>query len=173
MWYFILFPNGGVLNNLLTALGLESWTRNWLIDKDTAMTWVIVVTGWVSTGYYTTIFFAAITGLPDEILEAAALDGATGLKKITRIVLPMIWESVKTSVILVVTGILKTFEIVFIMTQGGPNGLTQVPVTLMYYEAFKYDHYGRGSAIAVVVFLMSIGLTIISLRLMNREKIEY
>ena len=74
--------------------------------------------------------------------------------------------------ILVITGILKIFEIVFVMTQGGPNGLTEVPVSLMYNEAFKYGHYGRGSAIAVVVFLMSVGITIVSLKLMQRKSYD-
>ncbi len=173
MWYFILYPNGGSLNTVLTNLGLESWTRNWLVDRRTAMTTIILVTGWISTGYYMTIGFAAVTGLPEDVLEAAVLDGAVGLKKVFFVMLPMIWETVKVSIVMVVTGILKTFEIVFIMTEGGPNGLTQVPVTLMYYEAFKYDQYGRGSAIAVIVFLMSILASILALRLARRESVEY
>lgn len=172
MWYFILFPNSGVLNNILTSIGLENLAKNWLIDKGTALNSLILITAWISTGYYLTIGFAGISAIPDEIMEAGLIDGADGFKKVIYITIPLISESLKISVILVITGILKIFEIVFVMTQGGPNGLTEVPVSLMYNEAFKYSHYGRGSAIAILVFLMSIIMTILSLKLMQSKSDE-
>ncbi|HEY5586854.1 MAG TPA: sugar ABC transporter permease [Ruminiclostridium sp.] len=172
MWYFILFPGTGVLNTILTSIGMENFTTSWLTDKNTALNSLILITAWISSGYYLTIGFAAISSIPDEIMEAGLIDGADGIKKVFYITLPLIWESVKISVILVITGILKIFEIVFVMTQGGPNGLTEVPVSLMYNEAFKYGHYGRGSAIAVIVFLMSVFITIISLKLMQRKSYD-
>jgi raffinose/stachyose/melibiose transport system permease protein len=173
VWYFILFPNNGVLNMMLTSLGLQSWTRGWLIDRHTAMTSIILITAWVSLGYYMTITFAAITGIPDSIHDAVKIDGATGLRRVFGIIVPMVWESLKISVVLIITGILKVFDIIFVMTEGGPNGLTHVLTSLMYYEAFKYGHYGTGSAISTIVFLLSITLTLLSLRLMARERVEY
>jgi len=173
MWYFIFYPNDGVLNRFLEAIGLSSWTRNWLIDPDTALNSVIFVTTWASVGIYMTLAYAAITAIPEPVLEAGMLDGATGWKRVRYLILPMIFETTKISVILVITGILKTFEIIFVLTEGGPNGLTNVPVSLMYYEAFKYDNYGLGSAIGIVVFVLSILLTVISLRMMRSEKLEY
>lgn len=172
IWRFILLPDAGALNTFLTAIGLEEFTRAWLIDQDTALLSLILITGWISAPYYLTIGFAAVSSIPMEIHEAAEMDGARGLRKVVFITIPLVWESLKISIILVITGVLKIFEIVFVMTQGGPNGLTQVPVTLMYYEAFRFNNYGRGSAVAVVVFLLSISLTIISLRVLRRKQLE-
>ncbi len=169
MWYFILLPNNGVLTNLLLNLGLENLTRNWLIDKSTALNSVILITAWVSIGYYMIIFFAAITSISEDVLESAKLDGSVGVHRALHIVLPMIWPVMSASIVLVITGILKIFDIIFIMTKGGPNGLTNVPATLLYNEAFGYNNYGIGSAISTVIFVMSIIFTLVSLRLMQRK----
>jgi raffinose/stachyose/melibiose transport system permease protein len=174
LWRFILFPNEmGVLNHILISLGLGNLATGWLINKSTAMTAVILVTAWGGTAYYLTIGFAAVTGIPDDVLESAEIDGASGVKKVFYITIPMVWEAIKISIIMIITGVLKIFDIVFVMTEGGPNGLTHVPATLMYYEAFKYNHYGLGSAISTIIFLMSIIITVISLKLMTGEKYEY
>lgn len=173
IWYFILFPTDmGVVNHVLGSLGLGGWQKAWLVDKSTAMSWIIVMTTWTSIGYYTTIGLAALSGLPDEVLEAATMDGAVGMRKIRSVIIPMIWESVKISVVLVITGVLKIFDIIFILTDGGPNGSTHVPATLMYKEAFEYNNYGGGSAIATVIFVLSIALSLFSLRVMRSDKME-
>lgn len=171
MFYFILMPNTGALEILLENIGLESLVRVWLTDPGTALNTLILVTAWVSYPFYLTIGFAAITSVPTEILEASTLDGCSATQRNFYVIIPMIWESIKISVVLLITGILKIFEIVFVMTQGGPNGLTQVPVTLMYYEAFRFQNYGRGSAVAVVVFLISLIAAALSLRLLRRDEI--
>jgi raffinose/stachyose/melibiose transport system permease protein len=173
IWYFILFPTDmGVVNHVLDWLGLDGWKRAWLVDKSMAMPWIIVITTWTSIGYYTTIGLAALSGLPDEVLEAAQIDGAVGLRRIWSVIIPMIWESIKISVVLVITGVLKIFDIIFILTDGGPNGATHVPATLLYKEAFEYNNYGGGSAIATVIFLLSITLSLFSLRVMRSDKME-
>lgn len=173
MWNFIFFPtDAGVLNHLLNALGLSNLTRTWLVDENTAFGVVILVTTWSSVGYYMTIGLAALAGIPDEINDSAEMDGAAGFRKLVYITLPMIWESIKISVVFVITGVLKIFDIIFVMTNGGPNGSTQVPATLMYEEAFKYDHYGLGSAISTVIFAISLLLTVVSLKLMQWKKDE-
>jgi len=173
IWYFILFPTDlGVVNHFLEMIGLESWQRPWLVDKNTAMGWIIVVTTWASVGYYTTIGLAALAGLSDDVLEAAKIDGAVGFRKVFAVIIPMIWESLKISVVLVITGVLKIFDLIFILTDGGPNGATHVPATLMYNEAFVYNNYGIGSAMATVIFLLSIILSLFSLRLMSLRDVE-
>lgn len=173
MWYLILQPNNGALNIILKSLELENLMHNWLIDKNTALNCIILITAWNSAGFYMIINFAAISSIPDDIFDAALIDGATEIKKVIYITIPLIWESIKISVIMIITGVIKIFDIVFIMTGGGPNGLTNVPATLLYNEAFKYDHYGLGSAISTALFTISIILTVISLKLMQREKIEF
>jgi len=173
IWYFILFPTDmGVVNHLLDSLGLGTLKRAWLVNPNTAMAWIIIITTWSSIGYYTTIGLAALAGLPDEVMEAAEIDGAVGLRRIWSVVIPMIWESIRISVVLVITGVLKIFDLIFILTDGGPNGTTHVPATLMYKEAFEYNNYGGGSAIATVIFLLSIVLSVLSLRVMGSGKRE-
>lgn len=173
MWNFIFFPtDSGALNHLLITLGLSDLTRTWLVDENTAFGIVILVTTWSSFGYYMTIGLAALAGIPDEVHDSAKMDGAAGFRKLVYITLPMIWESIKISVVFVITGVLKIFDIIFVMTNGGPNGSTQVPATLMYEEAFKYGHYGLGSAISTVIFAISLLLTVISLKLMQWKKEE-
>jgi raffinose/stachyose/melibiose transport system permease protein len=165
IWYFILMPNDGVLNTILAEIGQKGWQHAWLVDKSTALNSLILITTWISVPFYLIIGYAAITGIPEEVMDASSIDGAVGIKRTFHIVIPMIRESIRISIVLVITGILKIFDIVFIMTEGGPNGLTHVPVTLLYYEAFKYNNFGIGNAIAIVVFLMSILLSFLALKL--------
>ena len=174
LWVFIFFPNEtGVLNMVLSSLGLESLTTAWLLNPYTALNSIVITNVWAGFGYHMMIGFASLSSIPEEILESAELDGAKGFKKLRYITLPIIWESVKISVVLIVTGNMKQFDMVFVMTGGGPNGLTQLPASLMYFEAFRYDHYGLGSAISVFLFIVCIALAIFSMKAMEREKIEY
>lgn len=172
VWYFILMPTG-VLNTVLQSLGLDSLTRMWLVDKNTAMTAIILVNTWCGIGFHMTVSHAAISGIPDDVIEAAKLDGAVGLRKVVSIIIPMIWESIISSIVVIVTAVLKTFDLVYVMTEGGPNGLTDVPSTLLYKEAFQYSNFGRASVIGVYIFILSVIFTIISLRITKRERLEY
>ena len=171
-WYFILMPTG-VLNTVLQSLGLDSLTRMWLVDKNTAMTAIILVNTWCGIGFHMTVSYAAISGIPDDVIEAAKLDGAVGLRKVVSVIIPMIWESIISSIVVIVTAVLKTFDLVYVMTEGGPNGLTDVPSTLLYKEAFQYSNFGRASVIGVYIFILSVIFTIISLRITKRERLEY
>jgi raffinose/stachyose/melibiose transport system permease protein len=169
LWRFILYPNEtGVLNRAAVALGLPS--VQWLIESSTALNCLIAVTAWSSVGYYMIIGLAALTSVPDELLEAATIDGAGRFTKITRITLPLIRESIILSIVMVTSGVFRIFDVVFVMTDGGPAGLTNVPATLMYNEAFKYNHFGMGSAISVVIFAMSLGAALLNNALMRRNE---
>ena len=173
VWSFIYGANDrGVLNIFLKHIGLENLSTAWLTNTNTALICVIIAYCWAGFGYHMTIAFASITGLPDDVLESAELDGAIGIKKVFYIILPMIKECIKTSVVLLLIGGVQVFDIIYIMTGGGPNGLTNTPATLLYNEAFKYSHYGMGSAVSVFIFIISVSLSIISLKIMNRGNVE-
>lgn len=169
MWYFILFPGTGPVTLVARFIGGEAWDRNWLVESDTALLTVILVNSWISIGFYMVLFLSAIVSINSEVLEAADLDGSHGLHRIANVILPMMWEVIKVAVVLQITGNLKMFEFVYLMTRGGPDGLTNTLGTLLYNEAFEYQHFGIGSAIAVVIFLLSILTTLISLRFLRRE----
>lgn len=121
------------------------------------------------------ICLAGLTAIPDSVIEAGEMDGATGIRKVWYLYIPMLWDSVKMSVIMVITGVLKIFDTVYILTpSGGTDNSTIVPALLMYNESYRYGHYGTGSAIATIIFILSALVSVISLRLMNkRESIEY
>lgn len=171
LWKFIFGPNtDGILNALLSSLHLTDGQTGWLIQPATALICLNIANAWSGFGYHMTIGFAAITSIPSEILESAEIDGATGLRRIVHIVIPMIRESLKISVVLIVIGSIKLFDLIFVMTEGGPNGLTHMPATLLYYEAFKYQNYGIGSAISALIFVVSLLLAMLSMRLMKNKE---
>jgi raffinose/stachyose/melibiose transport system permease protein len=170
LWRFILFPNdSGMLNSLLVALGLPG--VQWLVESSTALNCLIIVTAWSSFGYYMIIGLAALTGVPNEVLEAAIIDGAGRFTRVFKIILPMIRESIVLSITLVMSGVFRIFDVVYVMTDGGPAGLTNVPATLMYKESFMFNHFGMGSAISVVIFFMSLSAVILNNAILRRESL--
>jgi len=174
LWRFLYMPGDtGVLNYLMNLIGLGNFTTLWLVDSKTVLNSIIVANSWTGLGYHMIIGFAAISSIPTEIIEASEIDGATGLRKITNIIIPMIWEALRVSMVLIIIGSVKIFDIIYIMTKGGPDNITQVPATLLYFEAFQYDNYGFGSAISVFILVTSIILAIVSLKLTQKDKIEY
>jgi raffinose/stachyose/melibiose transport system permease protein len=172
LWNFIYFPTDkGILNSVLGSVGLAPLMRQWLVDPGTSLMCLIVVTAWTSVGYYMIICLAALTAVPGSVIEAGMLDGATGFKRVRYLYIPILWDSIKVSIIMVVTGVLKIFDTVYILTPtGGTEGSTVVPALLMYNEAYRYGNYGLGSAIATIIFVLSVAATLVSLGLMNRRR---
>ncbi len=168
LWYFIFMPSG-YFNALLTTIGLEQFVQPWLIQKETAMNTIIFVNIWAGIGYFLVIILAGLTTIPTELYEAAIIDGANGRKQFAKITVPLLKPILAMCILMDIIGTIKSFDLIFAMTEGGPNGLTNMPTTLMYYEAFRYNHYGLGSAIGVVMLLLSLIATLGSQALL-REK---
>lgn len=161
MWYFVFMPTGS-FNALLKATGFGSLAGSWLVDKATAINTIIFVNIWAGVGYFMVILLAGLTTIPEDLYEAAGIDGATGVQKFFQITIPMLKPTLSMCFLLDVIGSVKVFDLVFAMTGGGPNGLTNLPTTLMYNEAFKYSHYGLGSAIGIVVLIICLSGTLLS-----------
>lgn len=172
LWYFVLQP-AGLLNMFLTGIGLEQLVTSWLVEEETAMTSVILVNSWIGVGFHMTVFFAAISGIPEAILDACKMDGVTGLRRIVSVIVPLTWDAVKITVVIAITQSLRAFDIVFVMTEGGPYGLTHIPSTLLYRESFRFQRFGIGSTIGLFILGMSLLLTLLSLRFMKRSAVEY
>lgn len=164
MWYFVFMPTGA-LNALLSKIGLETWVTPWLVNADTAMNSIVTVNIWAGIGYYMVILLAGLTTIPSDIYEAASIDGASSLKKFFHITIPMLKSTLSMCIMMDIIGSVKVFDLVFAMTGGGPNGLTNLPTTLLYNEAFKYKHNGVGSAIGVIIFAICLAGTLLSNRL--------
>jgi len=155
-WTFIFSSRFGLLNSILETVHLEQFQRSWLADKDTAMLGIIIAVMWQYVGYHVVIQLAAMRNIPSELYEAAAIDGASKWRQFTDITLPLIKPVLRVDAILIVTGSLKFFDLVYVMTNGGPNHATEVLSTYMFYQGFRTLKYGYASAIANILLLLCV-----------------
>jgi len=161
MWQYILRSNTGIVNTALRFLGLDFLALNWLTDPNIAIFSTAFVSAWIFAGMNMIIFSAGLVAIPNTLYEAAEMEGAGSRQRLRHITLPLMKESFKVYLILMITGSLKVFDIIFVMTGGGPNGSTDVPATLLYYEAFKYNHFGLGNAVGTFILCAALILTVV------------
>ena len=161
LWLKIYNPDYGILNVFLRAVGLENWTRIWLGTKKTALGAVLVPTLWQYVGYHMLLLYAGVKSVPNELREAAMLDGASDGQVNRFIVLPYIKPIIRISVIFAVTGSLKSFDLIYVLTNGGPLHATEVPSTLMINMLFLRNRYGMGSTIAVLLIVLCFGFALL------------
>jgi len=173
MWRIIYNQDHGLLNFFLTSIGLESWIRPWLDDINIVMTSVTVPIVWQWIGLYVVIFVTAMKNIPEEIFEAAELDGATGLRKALHVTYPMILDTTRIGVILAVSGCMRIFEHVFVLTGGGPGNATMVMAMYAYRTSFITWRIGYGSTISVGILFISLTLVLISNFIAGRMKKRY
>lgn len=155
-WTFIYNGNYGLLNAFLKFIGLGSLAQVWLANKNLAMLCIIVVVMWQYVGYHMVIQLAAMRNIDSSFFEAAEIDGATGWQQFKYITFPMIKPILKIDAVLIITGSLKYYDLVAVMTSGGPNHATEVMSTYMYYEAFNVLKYGYASAIGVILMILCV-----------------
>jgi raffinose/stachyose/melibiose transport system permease protein len=170
LWRFVYNPDFGLLNGALEAVGLEGLSRIWLGDPDTALLAVSVVSGWVYAGFYMLIFYAAFRQVPAEVIEAARLDGAGEWALFARIKVPMIRGALAVAVLLCVTGGFQGFDLFYVMTNGQPYGATEIPTTLLVRTVFQFGNVGYGSAMAVLLTAIVVGVGIVYARLHGRRQ---
>lgn len=151
LWMKIYNPDYGLLNVFLRSVGLEKYAHAWLGDTKTALGASFIPILWQYVGYHMLLLYAAIKTISQDIYEAARIDGANGTQLATRITIPLIVPMLKVSTIFSVTGSLKIFDLIFVLTNGGPAGASEVPSTLMVKSIFKSYQYGYGSAMAVFI----------------------
>jgi raffinose/stachyose/melibiose transport system permease protein len=163
LWKTIYNPAsmGGMLNQILIAIGLDSWSRPWLTEPAVAMFALYFVSLWQYLGYHTLIQFTGISNIPTEVYEAAKIDGAEGFKADRYITLPMIIPIFKISIVLAFIGSLQAFDMVMVMTGGGPAHATDVISTHMYNMSFLSMKYGYGSSIAAFLVVVCLLATVI------------
>lgn len=161
LWSFIYHPEIGLLNQLLDSVGLDKWKHTWLAEDGTAMLAVLFTNGWQWVGFYVVLVLAAILGISREIYEAAEIDGATGVRKAWTITVPLIRPVILVIVLLSITGAMKALDIVMVMTNGGPAGLTEVMATYMIKQGTRLNEYGYANAIAILIFLFTLLLTLV------------
>jgi raffinose/stachyose/melibiose transport system permease protein len=161
LWLKIYNPDYGVLNVALRAVGLDNLTHIWLGEKATALGAVFVPILWQYVGYHMLLLYAGVKSVPPELREAAMLDGASDGQVNRYIVLPYIKPIIKISVIFAVTGSLKSFDLIYVLTNGGPLHATEVPSTLMISMLFLRNRYGMGSTIAVLLIILCFAFALL------------
>ncbi|MRG27854.1 carbohydrate ABC transporter permease [Laceyella tengchongensis] len=169
---FTLFYNydNGMLNQLLVRFGFEKVV--WMTEE-TSLLAVAVPVIWQYVGFYFVIILTAISKIPDDFYEAAQLEGITGFQKTIYITLPLIWGDVKTSILLAITGALKVFELVYVISSGGPANSSEVLGTYMYQKTFTGQAFGYGATIAVWIVILGLLFSVIANRLLKKEEITY
>jgi raffinose/stachyose/melibiose transport system permease protein len=161
LWLKIYNPEYGILNVALRSIGLEEWTRRWLGDESTALMAAFIPTVWQYVGYHMLLLYAGIKSVPPEYREAAMIDGASEGQVNRFIVIPYIKPILKISTIFAVTGSFKSFDLIYVLTNGGPNHATEVPSTLMISMLFKRNRYGMGSTIALLLIILCFAAALI------------
>ena len=158
VWSFLLQADGGI-NGFLATVGIEG--PNWLRNDVTAMLAVIVVQVFKNVGLNMILFLAALQGVPEEIGEAARIDGAGAWRRFRSITVPMISPTILLVMILTIVGSLEVFAQIAVLTGGGPGNSTTVLVYYLYQQAFRFNDFGYASAIAVLMFLIVLVLTLV------------
>lgn len=159
----LLEASNGPINSALRAIGMGFATQEWLANPDLALPVVAFVNVWMWTGFSMAIYQAALTSLDEEVLEAAALDGANRRQTLWHVIVPMLRPAHFSLLILGVIGTLKTFDLVYVLTRGGPDNASQVPTTLLF-QTLLDGRDGRAAAIGTVVFVLAMIITAFQLR---------
>jgi alpha-glucoside transport system permease protein len=172
IWRFVYSPdlNTGILNAVLVALIPSFEPIPWLGRTDVVNVAIIVAGIWIWTGFCMVIISAALKGLPTEVLEAARVDGATTWQTFWRVMFPMLWPTIVVVATTMIINVLKAFDLVYIMTQGGPRGASRIIGFTMYWETFNNGLPGKGSAVAVIMLIVVIPFVIFNIRRFRAEE---
>lgn len=170
IWAWLYNPTDGAINTALSAVGLDALTQSWLGQDSTAIWSVMVPAVWVRTGFPMLLYLAALQSIPDELYEAAQMDGASRWQRFWRITFPSLKDTHYIVLALSIIESFKVFDLVYAMTYGGPGYATQVMGTWMYANVFQYFDAGYGTAIAVVITLVAVAVGIPYVRSQVRNR---
>ncbi len=171
LWQLIYSPQQGLFNALLRAIGFDG-DVSWLGDPRVALWSLVIVDIWKFTGYHAILFLAGLTLVQPELEEAAAVDGAGPARRFWHITLPALRPIMTVNLVIASAGALNTFDLVYVMTGGGPYGVTEVPISYLYRVGFTIGQLGYASALACVMFVIVAIVTVIILRLQRGDAEE-
>ncbi|SEU05075.1 raffinose/stachyose/melibiose transport system permease protein [Salinibacillus kushneri] len=173
LWIKVYNPTNGMLNSVLIFFGVEN-PPNWLADPDIALYAIFIPIIWQYAGFYILIYYAALKNIPQSLIEAAKIDGASPVQIAMKMKIPLIMNVIKVTIVLSVVGSLKYFDLIYVMTGGGPNGASEVMASYMYKLAFESYDFGYGSAIGFLLLIITLIVTIIIRKLTaTKEEIQY
>jgi len=169
-WRWIFNPAFGPLNVGLRAIGLDNLAMAWLGDFKLALSAVGIVGTWVQYGFCMVLFLAGMQRIPEDQYEAAELDGASGFKQLIYITLPSLKSEIGVALITTVIAALRVFDLVYVTTRGGPGDSTLVTGFLVYRAAFQQNQLGYASAIATVMTILILAISLVILRFQSGEE---
>jgi raffinose/stachyose/melibiose transport system permease protein len=173
LWVKVYNPSNGILNTFLRSIGVEN-PPSWLADPSLVLFAIFIPILWQYAGFYILIYYAALKNIPESLIEAARIDGASPFQIAMRIKLPLIKEIVSVTIVLAIVGSLKYFDLIYVMTAGGPNGASEVMASYMYKLAFSSYNFGYGSAIGFLLLIITLIVTLVIRKLTEtKEKLEY
>lgn len=166
LWSQIYNPNFGLINAILGRMGVQS-PPVWLGDPNLALGSVIVVLIWQFIGYQMLLYYMALHNIPEELMEAAAIDGATPVKQFFKIQLPLLWPTISITILLVTVNSIRYFDLIWIMTGGGPNYASEVLATYLFRTAFRSLRFGYSSTISVLLLAVGALFVLINRRMLR------
>ncbi|WP_121609785.1 carbohydrate ABC transporter permease [Mesobacillus foraminis] len=173
LWLKIYHPTNGILNTLLGSFGVDN-PPSWLADPKIVLYAIFIPILWQYAGFYILIYYAALKNIPESLIEAARIDGATAWQIALKIKIPLIMNVIKVTIVLAVVGSLKYFDLIYVMTDGGPNGASEVMASYMYHKAFRGFDFGYGSAIGFFLLVICLVVTWLIRKLTAaKEEITY
>ncbi|MBT2442109.1 sugar ABC transporter permease [Streptomyces sp. ISL-36] len=172
LFTMIFLPGDGMADHLAGALGLEGLQGKWLAEPSTVMPTLFVVMTWKYFGFHMMLFLAGLQGIPREILDAAAIDGAGAWQRFRYVTLPLLGPTIRISVFLSVIGAIQLFDLVWVMTAGGPNHSSETMAISMFQFGFKRYQVGYASAISVVLFMISLVFSLFYQRYVLRRDLS-
>ncbi|MEW6629936.1 MAG: sugar ABC transporter permease [Pseudomonadota bacterium] len=170
VWRWALNGESGMLNSALMKLGLISQNIQWLASAGTAFPMQVLIGILVTVPFTTTIFLGGLSSIPDDLYEAAALEGATPFQQFREITFPLLKPFINIAIVLNTIYVFNSFPIIWVMTQGGPANSTDILVTHLYKLAFRIGKLGEASAVSLVMFAILLVFTMIYVRLAMREQ---
>ncbi|KJK31055.1 ABC transporter permease [Paenibacillus polymyxa] len=173
VWAMILNYNFGVVNQILDTVGLGSWAVDWLGDPKYAMLSIILSTVWKGAGYYMIIYLAGLQGIPADLSEAASIDGANGWQQFRYITFPLLAGSMTVCMVLSMISALKIFDQIAVMTDGGPGFATETLTYIIYKVGFGELRQGFGTALAMVLFVIILIITVIQVKILRKREVQY
>jgi multiple sugar transport system permease protein len=163
VWLWLYNPELGIINYLLSLVGIKG--PRWLADPRTAMPSIVIMSVWKGLGYTMVIYLAGLQGIPQELYEAAAIDGAGRFRRHIHVTLPLLTPTIFFVLVTTIMGSLQVFEQTYMLTQGGPAYSTTTLSWYIYVQAFQWLHMGFGCALAYVLFFIILVLTLIQFRI--------
>lgn len=169
LWMYLFNYDYGLLNQVLKAISFESIKLDWLGDRMILVSFVLVAS-WQWIGYYCLMYITAINNIPYEVKESIKLEGVKGFVVIKNITIPMIWPTLRLSIILMLIACLRFFDLAWIMTNNSESNASLVVATYLYRKAFIENNYGYGSALATILFIKTLVISIVVYRTLNKEE---